>query len=92
MKSPLRRRLPKVRMNHGAYVGDRFYCSGPYSALRGNPFQYPSFPPFRVRFNGDWIDVQITEFGEDFGWKAVSIESLARDEAVTPRVEIRSPR
>lgn len=79
-------------MAHGAFVGDRFQCSGPYSALPGNPFQYPQFPPFRVRFNSTWIDVEIVEYGEEFGWKAISIEALARDTDVTPRVEVRSPR
>jgi hypothetical protein len=88
----MKRRLPKVRMAHGAFVGDRFQCSGPYSALHRNPFSHPQWPPFRVRFNHQWIDVQVVEYSEDWGWKAVSVEALQRDDDVTPRVEVRGRR
>lgn len=86
------KRLPKVKMNHGAFVGDRFQCSGPYGALPFNPFSHPQWPPFRVEFNGEWIPVQVIEYSEDWGWKAVSVEAVQRDADITPRVEVRGRR
>lgn len=85
------KRLPKVLMAHGAVVGDRFICSGPYSALPFNPYQHPQWPPFRVNFNKHWIDVQVVEgdYDEDWGWKAISVEALNRDADATPKVELR---
>lgn len=88
----LRRRPPKVKMNHGAFVGDRFKCTGPYSALPFNPFNFPQWPPFRVNFNGRWIVVQAVTRNEEWGWEAVSLEALNRDDEITPKVEVRGPR
>ncbi len=88
-----RHALPKVEMKAGMVVGDRFKCTGPFSALPFNPFEHPQWQPSRVNFNGRWIAVQATErTHEDFGWEAVSVEALNRDDDVTPAVEVRGPR
>ena len=85
--------LPKVQMNHGAFVGDRFKCTGAYSTLPFNPFNHPQWPAFRVNFNRRWIEVQPTpRTHQDWGWEAVAVEALERDSDITPAIEIRGPR
>ena len=83
------RRLPKVQVQGAYVVRGRFHCYGPYSALPMNPFQHPQWPPFRVRFNGCWHAVEVTQYSEDWGWRAEGIDTLNDDLDVYPKVELR---
>jgi hypothetical protein len=65
-------------------------CAGTLSALPWNPHEVRTWPQFEVAFNGEWVLVEVTDWHQDVGWIAQSVESLDLDDIVSPRVELRT--
>lgn len=87
----LTRRAPKVNADMVGQIRDRVVATGRYAAIPFNPFAHPQWPPFRVCFNGRWIEVEVTEFSEEWGWKAEEVVARNRDLDITPRIDVRGP-
>jgi hypothetical protein len=84
-------RKPKVKAALVGIVGGRVQAAGSYADLPFNPYRpyktFDTWRPFKVRHHRSWITVQVIEAGEDWGWKAVEMGALRRDEkAPTPGV------
>ena len=87
----IRNRLPKVRAASAFYDREgKLKVTGPLSALPFNPHPYDGCPHFRVQFNGDWIEVQLLDASDTYGFVAVGVDAWdAPSIDHTPKVELR---
>lgn len=87
----MKRHSPKVKAA-AVYIDKTglLRAAGPLSALPFNPHPFNRCPVFRVSFNEKWVEVELEEASETYGWIAVATP-MWNDSSVdsTPKVDIR---
>ena len=87
-------RLAKVKVASAFYDREgRVKVTGPLSALPFNPHPYDRCPRFKVQFNGKWIEVELLDACDTYGFLAQSSPKWNDPFSdATPKVEIRRTR